>query len=96
MGESSQAKTRRASTHAIALTLAALVSAPALAEEDRAGTDAELTRISKALEAKGYSEVRDLEVDDGRFEVDARNPQGEAVDLELDIKTLEILHEDRD
>jgi hypothetical protein len=52
--------------------------------------------VRAALEAKGYSDVHDLEVDDGRFEVDARNPQGKAVDLELDLKSLEILHEDLD
>ena len=72
----------------------ALAAAPALAgDDDRAGTLEELARVRAALEAKGYSDVHDLEVDDGRFEVDARNPQGTAVDLELDLKTLEILHE---
>jgi Peptidase propeptide and YPEB domain len=81
---------------AAALSMLVLASAPALAENDREGSDEELARVSKALEAKGYSEVRDLEVDDGRFEVDARNPQNEPVDLELDMKTLEVLHEDRD
>lgn len=83
-----------------ALSLAlpfALAAAPALAGDgDRAGSAEELERVRAALEAKGYSDVHDLEVDDGRFEVDARNPQGKAVDLELDLKTLEILHEDVD
>lgn len=65
-------------------------------DDDRAGSAEELERVRAALEAKGYSDVHDLEVDDGRFEVDARNPQGKAVDLELDLKTLEILHEDVD
>ena len=83
-----------------ALTLAlpfALAAAPALAgDDDRPGTPEELARVRAALEAKGYTDVHDLEVDDGRFEVDARNAQGKAVDLELDLKTLEILHEDLD
>ena len=75
----------------------ALAAAPAFArDDDRAGTPEELARVKAALEARGYGDVHDLEVDDGRFEVDARNPAGEPVDLELDMDTLEILHEDRD
>lgn len=83
---------------AIALALPfALAAAPALAgDDDRTATSEELGRVRAALEAKGYSDVHDLEVDDGRFEVDARNPAGESVDLELDLTTLEILYEDRD
>lgn len=92
MGESTQSRVVRT----FALSMLVFASAPALATDDRAGTDEELARVSEALAAKGYSEVRDLEVDDGRFEVDARNPQNQPVDLELDMKTLEILHEDRD
>jgi hypothetical protein len=81
----------------LALSLTLLGVAPAFAsDDDRAGTPEELARVRAALEAKGYSDVHDLEVDDGRFEVDARNPGGESVDLELDLDTLEILHEDRD
>jgi hypothetical protein len=94
MGESKQSEGVR--TSAFALSTLVFVCAPAWADDDRAGTDEELARISEALEAKGYTEVRDLEVDDGRFEVDARNAKGEPVDLELDMKTLEVLHEDRD
>lgn len=94
------APTRNRWLHGSALGLAlpfALAAAPALAgDDDRTGTAEELARVRAALEAKGYSDVHDLEVDDGRFEVDALNPQGKAVDLELDLKTLEILHEDLD
>lgn len=82
---------------AVALPLALLCAGSALAgDADRAATADELTRVKSALEAKGYTDVHDLEVDDGRFEVDARNPQGQKVDLELDLATLEILYEDRD
>jgi hypothetical protein len=35
-------------------------------------------------------------LDDGHFEVDARSPAGEPVDLELDRGTLAITGEDRD
>jgi hypothetical protein len=74
-----------------------LQAGPALAgDDDRAATADEITRVRTALEGKGYSDVHDVEVDDGRFEVDARNPRGENVDLELDLRSLEILFEDRD
>ncbi len=80
-----------------ALGLVLFAATPAFAgDDDRAATADELARVRAALEARGYSDVHDLEVDDGRFEVDARNPAGESVDLELDLVTLEILYEDRD
>jgi hypothetical protein len=80
-----------------AFGLALIAGTPAFAgDDDRAATADELARVRAALEARGYSDVHDLEVDDGRFEVDARNPEGQSVDLELDLETLEILYEDRD
>ena len=87
---------RRPLLVALAATLA-LGAAPALAgDDDRDATPEELVRVRSALEAKGYRDVHDLEVDDGRFEVDAVNSRGEKVDLEIDLTTLEVLHEDRD
>lgn len=81
-----------------ALAVAALgFAAPtALADDDRNATPEEIARVTQALEAKGYRDIRDIEVDDGRFEVDAIHPDVYAVDLELDMQTLEILHEKRD
>jgi hypothetical protein len=74
-----------------------LLAAPALAGiTDRDGTAEELARVRTALEAKGYSDVHDLEWEGDHFEVDARNAENRAVDLELDVETLEILHEHRD
>jgi hypothetical protein len=82
---------------ALAVPFALFAAAPAFAGSgDRAATPAELERVRTALAARGYGDVHDLEVDDGRFEVDARNRSGEPVDLELDLETLEILYEDRD
>jgi hypothetical protein len=81
---------------AVAASAALLASAASADAGDRDGTAEELERVRVALEAKGYTDVRDLEVDDGRFEVDARNARGEPVDLELDLDSLEVLFEDRD
>jgi len=66
------------------------------ADDDRPIAPEEVQRVKQSLEGKGYSDVHDLEIDDGRYEVDARNAEGHPVDLELDMKTLEILHEKRD
>lgn len=81
-----------------ALVVAGLgFAAPAaLADDDRNATPEEIARVTQALEARGYRDIRDIEVDDGRFEVDAIHPDVYAVDLELDMQTLEILHEKRD
>jgi len=82
-----------------ALAVGLLAAAPLAAQardDDRPATEEEIQKIRQALEAKGYTNVHDIEVDDGRFEVDARHPDGYEVDLELDLQTLEILYEKRD
>jgi hypothetical protein len=84
-------------------TLAAvvLIAQAALAEdlpprEDRPVTNEERARVTEALEKRGYKNVHDLEVDDGRFEADATSPAGHEVELELDMSSLEIVREHRD
>jgi hypothetical protein len=88
---------RRKGTLGLALAVGAatlLSGGVALAEDDdRAATPEELERVRASLEAQGYAGVDDVEVDDGRFELDAISPAGQPVDLELDLATLEILRE---
>jgi hypothetical protein len=83
-----------------AIPLAAVALAAAVpvarADDDRAATVEEEKMVRVELESKGYRDVRDIEVDDGRFEVDAISPAMQSVDLELDMQTLEILHEKHD
>jgi hypothetical protein len=74
----------------------AATAATAQTAVDRAATPDEIRRIGESLAAKGYTDVHDIEVDDGRFEVDARDAAGQSVDLELDLATFEVLYEDRD
>jgi hypothetical protein len=81
---------------ALALPFATL-AAPALAgDDDRAATPEGAGQVRAALEAKSYTDVHDVEVDGGRFEVDATNASKQRVDLELDLTTLAILEEDPD
>jgi len=91
-------RTNRILTLALTLGLGSLAVATTAGADDgdRAATAEELQRITASLEQKGYRDVHDVEVDDGRFEVDAISPAGQSVDLELDLATLEILHEKRD
>ncbi|GAB1382877.1 hypothetical protein MASR1M50_11970 [Burkholderiales bacterium] len=44
-----------------------------------AGTQLTIRDIYDRLEAAGYREIREIEWDDGRYEVKARNAQGERV-----------------
>ena len=85
---------RAGSAGALALGLA--FAAPAAFADDERVTDDQYAKVKAALEAKGYEDVRDVEIDDGRFEADATHPDGHPVDLELDMTTLEIVHEKRD
>ena len=81
---------------AAATAFALAIGAPAAVADDERVTDDQFAKVKAALEAKGYRDVRDVEIDDGRFEADAIHPDGHAVDLELDMTTLEIVHEKRD
>lgn len=53
-------------------------------------------QIRAALDAAGYTQIRDLEFDDGRWEADARNAQGQRVELTVDPRTGAVLREERD
>ena len=89
-----QISRRRAATLGVPLAFA-LLGAPALwaGKEDRPATSEEVARLRKALEARGYTDLSELEVD-CRLEVDAKNKAGEPVALEVDLETMEILEED--
>jgi hypothetical protein len=81
----------------VAAALLGFAAPAALADDDdRPIAPEEIERVKSSLEGKGYTDVHDIEIDDGRYEVDARNAEGHSVDLELDLQSLEILHEKRD
>lgn len=58
------------------------------------GVTAEQVRTH--LSQLGYTDIRTLELDGDRVETEARNAQGQWVELELDAATGNVLHEDRD
>jgi len=80
-------------TTAVAFTLAAtLLSVPAFANE-RDATPAERERVVQHLTKEGYTRISDVDVVNGRFEVDARSRSGADVDLTLNTKTLNVISE---
>lgn len=52
--------------------------------------------IAQLLQAQGFSNVHDIELDDGRYEAEAVNPAGRKVDLKLDPRDGRILSEQLD
>lgn len=52
--------------------------------------------IRAALTAAGYTDIRDLEFDDGFWEAEARNSAGRRVELRVDPRTGAVVHEERD
>lgn len=48
--------------------------------------------VQTLAEAQGLT-VRRIKIDDGCYELDARDPQGRAVEMKLDPATLEVLHD---
>ena len=52
--------------------------------------------IVKKVESEGYTNVHDVEFDDGRWELEATSPAGKPVDLAVDASTGKIVHEEND
>lgn len=57
---------------------------------------AEVEALAQDLAAAGYPEILKLEVDGGRYEVQARDDAGREVELKLDIETREIVALERE
>lgn len=52
--------------------------------------------VTARLLSLGYTSIRVVEFDDGQWEVEARNPSGQRVELYVDARTGVILREARD
>jgi hypothetical protein len=53
-------------------------------------------QVVERLQQKGYSDVHDVEWDDGAWEADATSPAGEQVDLRISPETGDVLSEEAD
>ncbi|MDP1908064.1 MAG: PepSY domain-containing protein [Hyphomicrobium sp.] len=80
---------------AAALALLGALSGPALA--DREPNAQERAAIEQVLRDQGFTQWGDIELDDGRWEVeDAVASDGAEYDLALEQTTFEIVKRDRD
>lgn len=67
------------------------------AKDDRQPTPEERAAIEKVLRAAGYTSWEDIELDDGRWEVDnALLPNGSRYDLKLRPSDLKIIRTELD
>ncbi|HMN21381.1 MAG TPA: PepSY domain-containing protein [Ottowia sp.] len=57
-----------------------------------AGAQLTIRDIYDRIEAAGYREIREIEWDDGRYEVKALSAQGERVKLHVNGRTGEVEH----
>jgi uncharacterized membrane protein YkoI len=87
------------------LSSTALPSGLQVASEHESGNDSRtgtagdwmsLEDAMAAVTAAGYSEVREIERDEGNYEVKARDAEGRLWELYLDGRTGEILKRERD
>lgn len=67
-----------------------LATSVATAQTSPAQPELTLSQIESRLSGRGY-QIREIERDDGRYEVKARDPQGRCVELYLDRSSGEIL-----
>jgi Peptidase propeptide and YPEB domain len=68
-----------------------LVVAQAEAPDQSATAARSLGEVVNALEAQGYTDFREIERDDGRYEVEARNSEGKMVEVYVDTVTLKVV-----
>ena len=82
----------------LAGTVLALGTSPAVVAAQGTGATGKLspTEVVEKVKAAGYTNIHDVEFDDGRWELEATSPAGEAVDLEVDPDTGKIVHEEKD
>ena len=80
-----------------ALATLSLAATLALADHDRPPTAEERARIEKALKEMGYTSHGEIEIEGSRVEVDdVMDAQGHRYDIELDAKTLKLIHKERE
>jgi uncharacterized membrane protein YkoI len=81
-----------------ALSLTAPVMAPAMANDrnDRpTANDISMDEARDAVEDAGYTSIRAVEFDDGKWEVDAQDKDGRDVDVTVDASTGKVIKVDR-
>ena len=86
---------RKVGVAAAVAVLAASFGA-ATAQQVEAQADLTIIQVVQKLESLGYTNIHDVEKDDGVWEAEATAPNGTRVELDLDLKDARILKEERD
>ena len=74
--------------------VAAIFSAPFVFAQTSTGLDE--NAIIRNLESAGYTDVHDLEKDDGIWEAEATNAAGQRVELDIDPTSGAVIREEPD
>lgn len=79
---------------AVGLGMAMMLGAtPLFADDTPPAGSLSAAEVTSKLTAAGYTNVHDVEFDDGVWEADATSASGQAVDLVIDAKSGKVLHE---
>lgn len=78
--------------------LLAMLAGPAVASNhDRpAPNDISMDEARQIVQNEGYTDVTQIEYDDGQWEIEARDSNGREVDIDIDAASGEIRWVDRD
>lgn len=82
---------RRLQITLLAISLAAMTGTVAAQPTDALTAP----QVRAHLEASGYTDIHDLEFDDGMWKADAKSADGKKVDVRLDPRTGQIYPDDR-
>ncbi|HUF56663.1 MAG TPA: PepSY domain-containing protein [Thermohalobaculum sp.] len=63
---------------------------------DAAELPMSVTAVVAHLEELGYTEIEEFRVEDGVYEIEATDPEGEEVEIDLDPVTGEIMESEED
>lgn len=92
----------------LAVLATAVMASPSFADDDddvgrhaRRDTSGWMSveQLSARLNELGYTSIREIEADDGRYEVEARSPEGQRVELKVNPRSGDIArskHDDDD
>lgn len=81
---------------AAGLLLGGAAQAQTAAATGPAGAAWQPAQIIEHLQQAGYRDVRDVDWDDGAWELEATSPAGKRVDVRVDPATGKTLHEELD
>jgi|ADGO01.1.fsa_nt_gi hypothetical protein len=78
----------------VGLAVLALAVTPVVWSQTQSAQELDIKEIIAKLESAGYTKIRDIERDDGLWEVEATNSAGRRVELHIDPVSGKVLYEE--